>query len=846
MIKIKNIAPLPQLFTKILFFALILAFLASCNVVKYVPENENLLKENTIYVNDKKKSDFELASYIVQRPNQSALGLPLSLHFYNLGNPEFEASFEEWIKNHPKKYKKYENLFSKKQTYKIYSAKKGFNNWFLTSGQAPIIYDDFKTQKSAKSLQDYFVSLGYFEAEAKYDTLKLSDKQVEVAYKITTKSQYYIDSISAKIESPVIDSIYRSNKKKSILKKGNPFVFSDFELEENRLVALFRNSGVYHFKKNNMGFWTDSTKQSYKKDILLKIPNRVIYEGDSVYAEPFKIQKVREVNVFTDYSLKNKEATVSDSLKYKGYNFYSFDKLNYKPKYLVSTIFISPNEIFKDAETNLTRNHLRNLRTFSSAIDIKYTENPDETLTADIYLSPLKKFAITFDLDATTSNIKPFGILGKSSLLGRNIFKGFEILEISFQGSFLNVAKEASTDSRFFNAWEMLSSASLKFPRILFPFDVSGFIPKYMAPQTDLNTTVSFQKNIGLDRQTTTAGMGYSWKSTKKLGHRFDIFNLQYIENKNVDNYFSIYNSEYLKLNGVSENLTGTELPENNTDILYFMDFVLDPGNGYETSNPADYNIVSDVNERRNILIEDVMVPVVSYSLTYNTRTNIKDNDFYYFNARLVSAGAISNALVSKKNSVGQNLLFGLPIAQYFKAEFEYKKYWEMKQNNILVFHTFIGAAIPYGNSDNIPFSRSYSAGGSNEIRAWRTFDLGPGGEINNLEYNVGTFKIVSNLEYRFKVTSKINSALFVDAGNIWDITNSSLYSDEAKLQGFSSLKNTAVGSGFGIRYDFGFLVFRFDIGFKTYEPYQVSGKKWFTNYNFGSAVYNIGINYPF
>ena len=110
----------------------------------------------------------------------------------------------------------------------------------------------------------------------------------------------------------------------------------------------------------------------------------------------------------------------------------------------------------------------------------------------------------------------------------------------------------------------------------------------------------------------------------------------------------------------------------------------------------------------------------------------------------------------------------------------------------------------------------------------------------------MGTFKIVSNLEYRFKVTSKINSALFVDAGNIWDITNSSLYSDEAKLQGFSSLKNTAVGSGFGIRYDFGFLVFRFDIGFKTSEPYQVSGKKWFTNYNFGSAVYNIGINYPF
>lgn len=818
----------------------------SCNAVKYVPEDENLLRENTIYVNDKKKSDAELASYVVQRPNQSALGLPLSLFFYNFGDPEFEETFEEWIKNHPKKYEKYEYLFSKKQTYKIYTTKSSFNHWFLTKGQAPIIFDDFKAQKSIKSLQDYFVSMGYFEAEARYDTIKVKDKQVEVAYKITTKNQYYIDSLSTKIETPVVDSIYQVHKKKSVLKRGNPFVFSDFELEENRLVTLFRNSGIYHFKKNNMGFWTDSTKQSYKKDIVLKIPNRVIYEGDSIYTEPYKVQKVRDVNVYTDFSIKNKEAVVSDSLKYEGFTIFSYDKLNYKPKYLVNSIFIRPDEIFKDAETNLTRNHLRNLKTFSSAIDIKYTENEDESLTADIYLSPLKKIAITFDLDATTSNIKPFGILGKSSLLGRNIFKGFEILEISFQGSFLNVSQDASNDSRFFNAWEMLSSASLKFPRILFPFDVSHVIPKYMVPQTDFNTSLSFQKNIGLDRQTITAGVGYSWKSTKKLGHKLDIFSLQYIKNQNINNYFSIYNSEYLKLNVVSEDLFGEELSENNANILAFMKHVLQPGNDYETTNPDDYDTVSDVNERRDILIEDVMVPIISYSLMYNTRTNMKDNDFSYFTARFVSAGGITNQFVNTTNNDGQKVLFDLPIAQYFKTEFEYKKYWNLRHNNTLVFRTFVGAAMPYGNSDNIPFSRSYSAGGSNEIRAWRTFDLGPGREVNNFEYNVATFKLVSNLEYRFKVTSKIYSALFVDAGNIWDITDSNLYSEDAKFTKFSSLKNSAVGSGFGIRYDFGFLVFRFDIGFKTYEPYLVSGKKWFTNYNFGNAVYNIGINYPF
>jgi len=53
------------------------------------------------------------------------------------------------------------------------------------------------------------------------------------------------------------------------------------------------------------------------------------------------------------------------------------------------------------------------------------------------------------------------------------------------------------------------------------------------------------------------------------------------------------------------------------------------------------------------------------------------------------------------------------------------------------------------------------------------------------------------------------------------------------------------MGTGFGTRLDFNFLILRFDVGFKTHEPY-LDGNKWFQNYNFSSAVYNVGINYPF
>ncbi len=840
---------MPSSFTKILLFVWILMQLVSCNSIKYVQENENLLKDNKVLINGEKNKDPEINNYLSQKPNRTLLGKPLSLYFYNVGNEDFEMTFEEWIENHPKKYNRYESFFSKKQTFGIYRNKRAVNNWFLNKGEGPVIYDELKAKRSANTLKDYFISKGFFEATVNFDTLKVGDRELEVTYDISPNTQYLIDSVTTEIESPVLDSIYRANKENSILKQGRPFVFEEFEQEESRLVNLFRNSGIYHFTNYSMGFWTDSIKGSYMKDVLLKIPDRLVNLNDSVIKVPYKAQTVNRINVFMDFDITNQNRKVKDSVSYQGYNFYSFEKMKFKPKHLVNSLFITPGGLYKDAEKSQTQNYIRNLRTFSSSIDISYMENEDESLTADVYLSPLKKYALTVDLDATTSNIKPFGVLGKFSFLGRNMFKGSEILELSLQGSLFNLANDPSNSNNFFNGWEILSSASLKFPRILFPINTSRIIPKYMAPTTNFDANLSFQKNVGLDRQTTTAGMAYDWKSSKSVSHRLDLFNLQYIKNQNVDNYFFIYKSEYDKLADALESANQPPLPPNEPEfyqeILGDMGTFLDnPDNA--VAFPDEYDSTSDVNERHDILIEDSFVPVISYSFAYNTRENVNDNDFSYFTARFISSGTFTNLLYPNKNDQGQRSLRDVPIAQYFKTEFEYKKYWELGSQNILVFRTFVGAAFPYGNSSDVPFSRSYFAGGSNDIRAWRTFDLGPGGEFNNLEYKIATFKLVGNLEYRFKLTNKINSAFFIDAGNIWDITNSNLVSEEGKLTSLSSLQYTAVGSGLGLRYDFGFLVFRFDAGFKTYEPYLASGNRWFVNYNFGSAVYNIGINYPF
>ena len=82
----------------------------------------------------------------------------------------------------------------------------------------------------------------------------------------------------------------------------------------------------------------------------------------------------------------------------------------------------------------------------------------------------------------------------------------------------------------------------------------------------------------------------------------------------------------------------------------------------------------------------------------------------------------------------------------------EYIKHWELTATNVLAFRSFAGIAIPYGNADNIPFVRSYFAGGANDNRAWFPYSLGPGSTDNINDFNEANFKLAFNLEYRFPV----------------------------------------------------------------------------------------------
>ncbi|MDV7187043.1 BamA/TamA family outer membrane protein [Lutibacter sp. TH_r2] len=806
---------------------------SSCNTIKYVADDELMLTENNIYVNNKKNVDDEINDYVVQRPNQQVLGfIPFPLHFYNIGNKDFEKDYEEWKNNKPGWYKFTSSVFSEKQTRGMRNFKYGVHQWFLKNGEPPVILNNQKTLQTIENLKLHYFNEGFLKADvtAKKDTIR--NKKAEINYFVTTDKVFKIDTVSTVIESKVLDSIYTKNIEQSIIKTGSVFKTSSFSDEQNRLTQLYRNSGVYRFNKNAISFEADSIHSTYKSNVTLLI-------NDSIANVPYKIQQIKNIKIHTDFFFNTKNKPIKDSVNYNGYLFLGREKLKYNPKFLLDAIFIEPNKIYKDENRELTRKHLRGLNNFRS-VDIKYTELENDMLEAEIFLTPRKKYSIGTSTELTHSNIRQLGISGKLSFSNRNVFKGAEILNFSVQGSFLD-SQDAAENETLLNAWEVGADISLEIPRFILPFNSNKIVPKTMSPKTTFTLGTSLQRNIGLDKQRFTGLIDYTWQTTKTKSHSFQLLNMQYIKNLNINNYFEIYESEFEDIEEIADTYFNIDLTTDT--VIEFIDEYID--NDFETSNSTEYKTAINILNRYQILTEDVLVPSVAYTFTYNNSENYKDTDFSFFRARLVSSGNLTTLLSTSKDETGVKTIFNTQIAQYIKTDLEYKKFWNISRENVLAYKAFLGIAYPYKNSNSIPFSKSYFIGGPNDLRAWKIYDLGPGTTNSGLEYNVGNLKFLTSLEYRFKILNSIKGAFFVDAGNIWDISNNELTEENAKFKGINSIQDIAIGSGFGLRYDLSFILLRLDLGFKTYEPY-LDNNKWFSNYNFNNTVYNFGISYPF
>ena len=849
-----------QTLVKISLIILISLVITSCNVVKRVGENNHLLTHTSVYVNDKKITSEEITNLIYQKPNNKLLGLfPLRLHIYNLARQSIDSILESKIYNNQKKTAWKTKVLSKKQLDKDIESRKSFNKWLRNTGEAPVIIDTIRTIKSKNKLDRYYFANGWFDVKTTSKKTRNDNQRAGIVYNITTGEPYILDSITTNIASPIIDSLYQIIKENALIKTGNQYRVDDFTKERERLTNNFRNSGVYHFTQDYIRFEHDTIGTNKKVNNLIQILDRVIRNEDSVVLVPFKIYKIKEVNIYTDYAFENKGQPLQDSISYNDFNLYSFGKMRYRPKSLTDAVFISKGSVFKDIDRTRTYRHLNELKTFKYP-RIDYVENViDTTLTANIYLTPRKKYGLGFEVNVSQSNIQSVGFSFSTSVLIRNIFRGAETLEASAIGAIGASQDGSANNDQFFDINEIGADLKLTIPRFFFPFKTEKIIPKYMSPSTRISIGFTSQTNIGLDKQTVNGIFNYRWNPSQTTTNSFDLFNTQYVRNLNPGNYFSVYQNSFESLETIALNVynTPTEfilIDSNGNENLIktkadeFINLVRQD-EGFKASNPDEFQTVNNIGERKNRLTENNLIFASNFSYVKDKRENLFDNNFSIFKIKLELAGNVlattSRILGLKKNNDSRFELFGVAYSQYVKTEFDYIKHWSLGGDNVLAMRSYFGIAIPYGNSSNIPFSKSFFAGGANDNRAWTAYNLGPGSSDSNNEFNEANMKLAFNIEYRYNLFGNVKGAFFIDAGNIWNALDD-VEDDDATFNGLSSLKDIAIGAGFGLRYDFGFFVLRGDIGFKAYDPSFKNQNRWLNDFNFGHAVYNIGINYPF
>ena len=836
--------------TKILLFIILSPLFVGCNISKNIEKGKLILKSNEIIVDGNKISKDSLSPLLTQNKNNYFLGFPFSAYLNESSKKNTDSIFNSWVKKTKKRKSKLIDIFSKKQINQISKYIIDFNQWKIKNGEKLELIDSTKTKISIENLKSFYKNNGYFNSEIKTKILidQKNNNYGKVVYNINLGSQYYLDSIKTNIESKVLDSIFKKNKSYSFLKKNNPFNTLDFESERNRLNKLFKNSGVYNFQINSISFELkmDTTAIDLSIPVTINILDNKTKNDLSNYKLEYKLHYIKKINVYTNGVEKFKNNDLKKFISYGGINIYSNGDLRYKRENLAKLILIKKDSLYSDLIRSKTINQLNNFENFQyPSISYNYLNNSNSELEANILLVPKKKFSLGFGIDLKHSNIEDIGLAFQSSLTSRNVFKGGEKLEFTSRGT---IGKSANTTISEFGV-----DIRFKFPRFFSPFKFKKLENLKKKPTTYIGIGTSKQTNIGLDRQSFKFDINYDWNNEKNKKINVGLVNIELVNNKNSVNYFNIYSNSFNTINSIAIKNNANSSYFNSSNKLIIPtgidSFINEVTSKSFLINNEDYNNVSYINDRRNRLTSNNLIIGSSLSISNNNRKSIYDKNFSQTIFKLELAGTFTDFLANQFNAdldqFGDNKILGLTYSQYIKTEFSYTNNWLINSNSLIAFRGYFGIAVPFGNSNSIPFSKSFFAGGSNDNRAWEVYRLGPGSSGAKSEFNEANMKIAMSIEYRFNLIGKLDGALFTDLGNIWNVFDST-NDPKRTFEGLRDLNELAIGSGFGMRYNLGYFVIRLDMGLKTYNPVLETKDRWLTDFNLKKAVFNIGLNYPF
>ena len=458
-------------------------------------------------------------------------------------------------------------------------------------------------------------------------------------------------------------------------------------------------------------------------------------------------------------------------------------------------------ELYREDKVNRVYNRFSSIPMFSSVnMLLRQSEEDSSAVNCSIFLQQARLQSVKLNLEGSFNSTGLFGIAPALSYSHKNIFGGGEVLTLGFRGNFQFMLRSPT------RANELTFNTGLSIP--WYP----SFIWKMESinlPQMDFKLAYNYQNRPEYTRRIVTSTYGFSWNNNKRLYWQINPVQLSAVNASRIDSAF---------INNIAD-------PYLKNAFRSHIDL---GGNGtiYYTTDPS-------VN------------PKTTY---FYTRFQ------YDMSGNLLSL--LNGTGLYSKGPNGENRIAGIPYAQYVRGEVQVVQTFRIgyEKEYALALRGLAGLGYAYGNSVSLPFEKLFYAGGANSLRGWRARAVGPGNAPRDSSFTIanqsGDMHLEANAEFRFPMFWKLQGAIFVDAGNVWNIGRKDIDGESRDPRSLFSFKNllksTAVDGGLGLRFDFGLVLVRFDMGVRFYDPLDMEWKginDWFSDDQY---AFHFGIGYPF
>ena len=671
-----------------------------------------------------------------------------------------------------------------------------YNNWNPNSKgpkkwlynwlvEQPVLVSEVRPELRVRMLDDLLDNNGYFRGKASYELIK-GKRKAAIQYTIATGEPYPVDTLELLPDTCHLYHLIDSLAARDpYLSNPQRYSTDSLGVARTRITNGLRNRGYYFFKPEFIEYLADSVAKPLSIDLRLALASNI--------AKP--LLQCYTVGDVTVRVFRNKGGGTPDTIQTPRGTLIQMMPSRLRQKLIPECVTLRKGRVFSVRSMNSTQTRFARLGIFN-AININVLPDSGQVLNVDIDCTFDTPLEATVELNASSKSNSYIGPGMKVGITNRNIFGGGEQFNVTLTGSYEWQTGKGS--SSVFNSYEYGISTSLSVPRLLAP----GFIKRRNRNLNWTRFTLNFEmlnRPHYFKMAQFNFSFNYDWQSSRYSSHTLTPFKLTY------------------------------------TNLLHTTEA---------------FDSITGANPAIALSFRSQYIPQLSYTYTYDRQFDSDNGINWQFTVQ--EAGNLFWSVYELAGKHGEKELFGTPFSQFVKGQTQLVYNRRLWGDNWLVSRVLVGAAHAYGNGKEVPYAEQFYVGGANSIRAFTVRSLGPGSyrppeDVRDSYFDqTGTFKFEANVEYRFPIIGPLHGAVFMDAGNVWLLRDDPLRPG-GQLRASSFLRDLALGTGVGLRFDIGMLVVRGDLGIGIHAPYDTGKSGYYNMESFKkSLAFHLAIGYPF